>query len=213
MSQSIVGAVLLCFFIVQCGDDWSSINSRSSVSSFIISPAVEFLDPNLSQSHHICRKQKTSKAALVDIFLSFKLGSFSVSIQALMQPYFMFFISMKAHNPENQTPCLFLIKYSDFLVKGKRVVLYLSRRCRWRPCLLKSSWCSGSVMRTSKQKMWSELIKTSQSDAGRQRREFTFLSVETKPEFLQSCASYTWVFTVTKRKGKEENNVAIVWKF
>lgn len=130
MSQSIVGAVLLCFFIVQCGDDWSSINSRSSVSSFIISPAVEFLDPNLSQSHHICRKQKTSKAALVDIFLSFKLGSFSVSIQALMQPYFMFFISMKAHNPE----------------KGKRVVLYLSRRCRWRPCLLKSSWCSGSVM-------------------------------------------------------------------
>lgn len=41
------------------------------------------LGPNLSQSH-ICRKQKTSKAALVDIFLSFKLGSFSVSISRLL---------------------------------------------------------------------------------------------------------------------------------
>lgn len=59
-------------------------NSRSSVSSFIVSPAVEFLDPNLSQSRHICRKQKTNKAALVDIFLSFKLGSFSVSISRLL---------------------------------------------------------------------------------------------------------------------------------
>lgn len=107
------------------------------------------LGPNLSQSRHICRKQKTSKAALVDIFLSFKLGSFSVSISRLLCSHIS--CSSSAHKPENQTRCLFLMKYSDFLVKSKRVVPYSSRRCRWRPCLLKSSWCSGSVMHTSKQ--------------------------------------------------------------
>lgn len=151
------------------------------------------LGPNLSQSRHICRKQKTSKAALVDIFLSFKLGSFSVSISRLLCSHIS--CSSSAHKPENQTLCLFLIKYSDFLVKGKRVVPYLSRRCRWRSCLLKSSWCSGSVMHTSKQNVkWTNqnlkvmlVGRGGSSHFSQSRRNLSF------------CRA-TWVFTVTKRK-------------